>query len=261
MGRVGSLLLCGIVLSGLVAGTGRAADGAVTMNATVDGAPVGADVLVLAPGGSSRISVTVHNGTAATRYVKTIRLSGTALALPFFSYDTTIPFEVPAGRSVTRGFVLDLAQLGGQATGLLPARLQVLDANRDVIAAVSATADVRGSTWSVYGLFGLALAVLAALAWAAALLALARQRLPASRWRRALRFLPAGVGSGLAAVVLLSALRVVTPTPVAEAVLVLGCAAVALVLGALTPPPETVEAPLADPEATQRLRPVAGRGA
>lgn len=261
MGRAGSLLLCGLVLWGLAAGTGRAADGAVTMNATVDDTPVGVEALVLDPSGSSRISVTVHNGTGATRHVKTIRLSGTALALTFFSYDTTLPFEVPAGQSVTRGFVLDLAQLGDQATGLLPTELAVLDANRDVIASVATTADVRGSMRSVYGFFGLVLAVLTALAWVAALLALARQRLPASRWRRALRFLPAGAGTGLVAVVFLSALRVAAPTPVLELALVLGCAATALVLGFLTPPPAADELPPADPEATQRLRPVAHRGA
>ena len=234
----------------------------------MDGTPVGEDELLLDPSGSSVISVTVHNGTDAVRHVKTIRLSGTALALTFFSYDTTVPFDVPARESVTRGFVLDLGQLGAQATGLLPTELEVLDTNRDVVGSIGVTGDVRGSMWSVYGVFGLAVFGLTLLAWAGALFALARRRLPANRWQRAMRFLPAGVGTGLVAVISLSVLRVVAPSPAAEIPFVLGATAVAFALGYLTPHPDADDSspvgpvgPI-DPESTQRItRPLPGGAA
>ncbi|WP_367137784.1 hypothetical protein [Saccharothrix sp. HUAS TT1] len=264
MSSVGSLLLCGIFLG--VAPADAAGD-AVTINATVDGTPVGSGELLLDPSASSRISVTVHNGTDAVLHVKTIRLAGTALALTFFSYDTTVPFDVPAKQSVTRGFVLDLGQLGTQATGLLPTELEVLDTNRDPIAAIATTGDVRGSVWSVYGVFGLAVFGLTVLAWTGALIALARRRLPANRWQRAMRFLPAGVGTGLVAVISLSVLRIMAPAPAAEIPFILGAAAAAFALGYLTPHPDsTLDPPLDppadppfDPESTQRItRPLPG---
>jgi hypothetical protein len=93
--------------------------------------------------------------------------------------------------------------------------------------------------WSVYGVFGLAVFGLTVLAWAGALFALARRRLPANRWQRAMRFLPAGVGTGLVAVISLSVLRVMAPSPAAEIPFILGAAAGAFVLGYLTPHPAT----------------------
>ena len=141
-GGAGLLLLCGIFLGSVPAAS--AAPGEVTVNATVDRKPVGAaEELVLDPTKSIRVEVTVHNGTDTDRKVKTIRLSGSALALTFFAYDTTVPFDVPAKESVTRAFQLDLADLGGQATGLLPTEIEVLDENRDVLGSVEAT--VRSS--------------------------------------------------------------------------------------------------------------------
>jgi hypothetical protein len=240
-GGAGLLLLCGIFLGSAQA---IAAPGEVTMNATVDRKPVGgAEELVLDPAGSTRFEVTVHNATDTPRHVKTVRLSGTALALTFFAYDTTLPFDVPAKESVTRAFVLDLADLGGQATGLLPTEIEVLDASRDRIASVGATGDIRGSMWSVYAVFGLGVLLLTALSWAGALFALARRRLPANRWQRAMRFLPAGIGTGLVAVISLSVLKLMAPSPTAEIPFIAGAAAAALLLGYLTPHPGEAEEP------------------
>ncbi len=261
MGRVGLLLLAGFpaLLAPLLLATPAAAavEGPITLNATVDGRRVGTETLVLDPSTSARVTVTVHNGTDTIRHVKTVRLSGTALALTFFSYDTTVPFDVPARESVTRSFALDLGQLATQATGLLPTDIELLDTEREIIATIGTTGDIRGSIWSVYGVFGIAVFALTVLAWAGALWALARRRLPANRWQRAMQFLPAGVGTGLVAVISLSVLRVMAPSPAAEIPFILGAAAVALILGYLTPHP-TPEEP-ADPEATQRItRPVPG---
>ncbi|WP_143138856.1 hypothetical protein [Lentzea waywayandensis] len=169
--------------------------------------------------------------------MKTVRISGTALALTFFSYDTTVPFDVPAKSSETRSFPLEPTDLGSQAIGLLPVTVEVIDVQRESIASVETTGDVKGSLWSVYGAFGLGVLVLTGLSWAGALIALARRRLPPNRWQRAMRFLPAGIGTGLVAVISLSVLRLVAPSPTAEIPFIVGAAAAAFVLGYLTPHP------------------------
>jgi hypothetical protein len=230
------------MLVGLLGGSATAAiaadsTGRLKLEARIDGRVVGDGRLVIDPARTAVVEITVSNETGSAQRVRTVRLSGTALALTFFAYDTTVPFEVPAGETVSRSFPLDLADLGRQATGLLPSSVQVLGQDRAVLAEVDTTADVRGSVWSVYGMFGIALVVLTLLAWLGALVALARHRLPANRWRRALRFLPAGFGTGLSAVITLSVLRLVAPAPAAELPLILGAAAAALVLGYLTPYP------------------------
>ncbi|WP_237047601.1 hypothetical protein [Lentzea guizhouensis] len=208
-----------------------------TLEATVDSSPVGAAVVVLDPERTARVSVTVRNDTSTVQRVKTVRISGTALALTFFAYDTAVPFDVPAGESETRTFPLEPTDLGTQATGLLPISVEVVDTQREVIASLDATGDIRGSLWSVYGAFGLGVLVLTALSWLGALIALARRRLPANRWQRAMRFLPAGIGTGLIAVFTLSVLRLVAPSPTAEIPFIVGAAAVALLLGYVTPHP------------------------
>lgn len=79
--------------------------------------------------------------------------------------------------------------------------------------------------------------VLTGLSWAGALIALARRPASSNRWQRAMRFLPAGIGTGLVAVISLSVLRLVAPSPTAEIPFVVGAAAAAFVLGYLTPHP------------------------
>ena len=208
--------------------------GGLRLQARIDGRTVGDGRLVIDPSRTANMVITVGNDTGSTQRVKTVRLSGTALALTFFAYDTAVAFDVPAGETVTRSFPLDLADLDRQATGLLPSSLRLLGPDRAVLAEVDATSDVRGSVWSVYGVFGITVVIVTLLAWAVVLVALAAHRLPANPWRRAVHFLPAGVGTGLSAVLTLSVLRLVPPTPAAEIPLVLGCAAAALALGYLT---------------------------
>ncbi|MCG8924870.1 hypothetical protein [Lentzea sp. CC55] len=193
--------------------------------------------LVLDPSKTAKVSITVRNNTSTVQRVKTVRISGTALALTFFAYDTTVPFDVPAKSSETRSFPLEPTDLGSQAIGLLPVAVEVVDTQRDTIASVETTGDIRGSLWSVYGAFGLGVLVLTGLSWAGALIALTRRRLPANRWQRAMRFLPAGIGTGLIAVISLSVLRLVAPSPTAEIPFVLAAAAAAFLLGYVTPHP------------------------
>ncbi|MGW3992173.1 hypothetical protein ACWEF6_01670 [Amycolatopsis sp. NPDC004772] len=214
-----------------------AESGSLRLQVSIDQRPIEDATVPIDPVSQVELQVVATNPGAAPVKVRSVRLSGVALALTFFAYDTTAPFEVPARGSVSRTFVLDLGDLAGQATGLLPSSVELLDAGRVTLGEATTVADVRGSFWSVYGVFGLAMLVLTILAWVTALLALARHRLAPNRWRRGVRFLPAGFGTGLVAVISLSVLRLVPPEPAIEIPVVLGVAAIAFLLGYLTPHP------------------------
>jgi hypothetical protein len=215
-----------------------AADDNLQLDSRINGQALTGKRFTLDPDRPTEVELEVRNPGGEPVQIRTVRLSGTALGLTFFAYDTSVALTVPPGESATQVFSLDLSDLSNQVTGLLPAEISLLDADRSVLAASDATADVQGSLVSVYGLFGIAVLLMTALSLGAAFLALARQRLPANRWRRALRFLPGGVGAGLTTVITLSVLRLVAPAPIAEIPLVLAAAGVAFALGYLTPNPD-----------------------
>ncbi|MBB5895576.1 hypothetical protein ACFFS4_46815 [Kutzneria kofuensis] len=252
MGRltgVAVALAAGMILAGTT--PAQASDDPLTLTATLDGQDIAGHTMVVTPRRPVQLSVTVTNNGPSPVHVRSIRLSGTALALTFFAYDTTLPFDIAAHGRATRTFGLDLADLDGQAIGLLPASVELFDVGRNELAAVDTVTDVRGSILSVYGVFGIAVLLLTIAAWVTCLLALARHRLPANRLRRALRFMPAGFGTGLVAVVTLSVLRVIPPEPSVEIPIVVGTTVIGLVLGYLTPhplpqvvEPETTRMPL-----------------
>src|SRR2546423_5067797 len=222
MGRViAAGVAWGLCVLLLGAPPASAQSGSLDVQASIDHRPIADATVPIDPANQVELEVVATNQGTAPVKVRSVRLSGVALALTFFAYDTTAPFEVPAHGSVTRTFVLDLGDLTGQATGLLPSSVELLDAGRATLGEATTVADVRGSVWSVYGVFGLAMLVLTILAWLTSLLALARHRLAPNRWRRGLRFLPAGFGTGLVAVISLSVLRLVPPEPAIEIPVVL----------------------------------------
>jgi hypothetical protein len=237
---VRALVACAFAVLAIGAVPPVAADpagGPVTVAATLNATPIGGHTVVIDPARTIGLAVTVGNPTNSVIHVHSVRLVGTALALTFFDYDTTVTFDVPAHGRTSRTLTLDLSDLDGQAVGLLPASVEVLDAGKTVLARASTVTDIRGSITSVYGVFGIAVLILTILAWATALLAMARRTLPANRWRRALRFLPAGFGTGIVAVITLSVLRLVAPAPAIELPVIACTAAIGLVLGYLTPQP------------------------
>jgi len=71
---------------------------------------------------------------------------------------------------------------------------------------------VRGSLFSVYGLFGLGLLSLTIIAAADVALLIARRRLPENRFRRGLLTMTPGIGVGLVLIFTMSALSVWVPT-------------------------------------------------
>ena len=218
---------------------------ALEVRAGVDGKPAAGSSdshpVRLDPTKPVRLDLQVTNGGPRPLEVRTVRVEGRVAGLAFFAYDTSVRIRSDPGTTERRGYLLDMAGLDGQATGLIPTSISVLDADRNVLASQRFVADVRGSLRSVYGLFGLAVAGLTALSFTAVLLALARQRLPPNRWRRAVRFLTPGLGLGLLTVFTLSATRVFAPRPARWVSIVTLSALVLFVLGYLTPSVEDHE--------------------
>ena len=223
------------------AGTATAQTGAVTMSATVNGQDVatanGSEPLRLEPDGWADVAVKLTNNGAEAVDVRRVNLSGRVLGLTFFSYATTVDLTIAPGATDTLRYRLDLTDLDGQATGLMGANLVVTDANRTTIAELSTVTDVRGSLMSVYGLFGIAIAVLTALAVLDTALALAKNRLSMNRWQRGLRFLGPGVGIGLVLVFSASVARLWVPDLGLWLVVAGLTAAVSFALGYFSPTP------------------------
>lgn len=214
--RVGAvtLTLVGVLVGvSTVAGAGTA----VEVNGRIGGQDLagstGSDPVELRSDTETPVEVVIENRSQRPLEVRTVRIDGRVLGLTFFAYDTAVSLRVAPGATETIRFPLDLNGLVGQATGLIPGSLQILDRNREPLASEPYVADVRGSLWSVYGLFGLALLILTGLSFASLLWALARHRLPSNRLQRGLRFLATGVGVGLIVVFSLSVFRILVPRP------------------------------------------------
>jgi hypothetical protein len=244
-----AVALAGVGVATLLLSTAHASPAlstpAARVTATVDGKPFGASTesrpIRLSPRRQATLAVEVVNDTSKPLDVRIVRLEGKVVGLTFFAYDTAVGLRVAPGETGTRRFLLDLGGLDGQATGLIPGAVKLLDGDRHVVAQQGGVVDVRGSLRSVYGVFGLGVAFLTALSFLGALVGLARHRLAPNRWRRALRFLTPGLGLGLLLNFTLSATRVFVPTPGRWLTIVVVSAAVLFGLGYLTPSPDTGE--------------------
>ncbi|MFE2959300.1 hypothetical protein [Nocardia tengchongensis] len=178
-----------------------AAAGGVSATATLDGRAIGgADAgnpVRLDPKKVSLVVVEVANKSANSVSIRRVDLAGHVLGLNFYSYSTTVELTVGAGKTEKLTYRLDPAGLDGQATGLIGSDLTLIGQDGKPLAAVHTVVDVRGSLASVYGLFGIIIAVLTGLAITDAALTVARHRLSANRWQRGLRLLAPGIGIGL----------------------------------------------------------------
>ena len=208
--------------------------GATRLTVTIDGQPLGEGDLVLAPAAATRLVVTVENMSRSTVEIDTVRLSGTVLGLTFFDYDTRVRTSIPARGAATWTVDLDLRDLDGRANGAIPIEVSVRDRSLATVATASGTADVRGSLLSLYGLFGLGLAILMGLLWAVALLPMGRHAVPARPWQRGLRFVPAGCSVGLFVIFVLSATRLMAPSTATDFIITLGAAVACFAVGFAT---------------------------
>ncbi|MFB7717697.1 hypothetical protein [Nocardia sp. NPDC056100] len=219
-----------------------AADG-VRANASIEGRAIaGADArnpVRLDPAKVSQVTVEVVNGTAKPVTVRRVDLAGHILGLNFFSYSTSVELTVAAGKSGKLTYRLDPAGLDGQATGLIGADLTLIGSDGKPLTNTHTVVDVRGSLVSVYGLFGIILAVLTLLAIADAALTVARHRLSANRWQRGLRLLAPGIGIGLMIGFTASVVRWWVPGTALWLSLAGATAALFFLAGYLSPTPRT----------------------
>jgi hypothetical protein len=218
-----------------VAAARAASGGGVDLAVTVAGQPLGGSDLTLDAGSVVRVVIGVQNRTRSDIPVDSVRLSGTVLGLTFFDYDTRVRTTVPARGSANWTVDLDIRDLDARATGLVPVEVAIRDTDLQTVARARGTANVRGSLFSIYGLFGLGLLVLMGLLWAVALLPLGRHAAPATWWQRGLRFVPAGCAVGLFGIFALSVTRLVSPTIGIDVALTLVAAAACFAVGALLP--------------------------
>jgi hypothetical protein len=193
------------------------------------------------------LEVTNHSSNPVT--VASVALSGRALDITFFDFETETALLVPPGTTQTQQFSLNFAPLNGQGDGLIPASIHILDDHRHVLAGQNFTADVRGRITSLFGLFAIEVTVFTIILFVGALLALARGTLHENRFRRAVRFLWPGLGLGIVIVFGAAILRIFVPGPGHWLPIVLVCAAVGFAVGYLTPNPARDDyAPLDEPE-------------
>jgi hypothetical protein len=211
---------------------------ALTVTVSVNSQPLGVQNVEVDPDRPVALLITAANNGLSPQHVRTIRFSGGVLGLPFFGYETTMPFDIAPHELATRTLVLDIGELRGQATGLMPASVDLLDEGGNSLGSVDAVTDVRGSLLSLYGALGVVLLVFTAAAWASAFLALGRRDRQLSRWRSVGRFLPAGIGTGLLAVVWLSIFRLVAPEPLTALGVVLGGVLVSAIVAGIAARPE-----------------------
>jgi hypothetical protein len=224
-------------------GAAAAADtrGDVTWHARIDGRDIATATsdspVPLHAGRDAAVTLTVENHGTEPVEVRAVRLDGRVLGMSFFTFSSRIDLVVAPGATQVRGIDVDLGDLGDQATGLIPGAVSLVGQDRTVFSQKPVATDVRGSLLSPYGAFGLivgavTLVLVLSLAWE-----IARLRLPANRWRRAVRFLAPGLGLGFSATFTLSATRVLNPSASAWVPLVVGCGLTAFVVGYLTPAP------------------------
>ncbi|MVU76168.1 hypothetical protein GPX89_02805 [Nocardia sp. ET3-3] len=262
--------LAGLVLTVFVAlaafftpGAAHAAGG-VSAQATIDGRAIAGanagDPVRLDPKKVVLVVVEITNGTSNPVSVRRVDLAGHVLGLNFYSYSTTVELTVAAGKTDKLTYRLDPAGLDGQATGLIGSDLTLIGSDGKALTAAHTVIDVRGSLLSVYGLFGIIIAVLTGLAIADAALTVARHRLSVNRWQRGLRLLAPGVGIGLMIGFTASVARWWVPGTALWLSLAAATAAIFFLAGYLSPTPRQADDLGLDPEDLAAARELDAQG-
>lgn len=232
-------------LLGLASAGPAQAAGGVDFSATLNDRPVDKidsnSPLVMRPQDELKVSVAIRNDTSSPVVVRIIKVDGRVLNMSFFLYNTRIDRTIEPGETGRANVGIDVSDLADQATGLLPARIQLLDRDRNVLAEHDFPVDVKGSAGSTYGLFGILVAIITLLLLATALIRLAMRQLPENRWFRATRFAVPGIGIGMTLTFTLSALRVLVPGGSSWLAFILIGGLVGLVIGFFTPGPHVAD--------------------
>jgi hypothetical protein len=187
--------------------------------------------------GEVPLEVTIENISDEPVTVQAIRLLGRSLGATVFSSEIAIGAELDPDESETRSIELDLRGVTDQANGLFEGEVQMLDPDRNVMAAQDVVWDVKGSMTSLFGLFAIMLLVVTVIFTAFSFRDLATGRLSRNRWWRGVRFAFVGLAIGATILVWLSVLRLVAPTAVVAYPLLLVLGIAGFVLGSFSPDP------------------------
>jgi hypothetical protein len=186
------------------------------------------------------MNVRVANSSANDVLVRSVRLRGRVIGLTMFSYEARVDLRVAPATTEEVTYEIELVDLSRQAVGFIPARVELLDAKRHVLATQLFESDVAGSARSVYGLFGVIVAGITIVLFVSGLARLAAHRLPSNRWKRAVRFGVVGLGFGLTVTFTSSAFGILFPSPGLWVTLLLLGGGGMLLFGYLTPSPDDV---------------------
>ncbi|WP_448616956.1 hypothetical protein [Modestobacter sp. URMC 112] len=217
-------------------------DGVGTWTATLDGQNVdrlnGGQPVKLDASRPVEVALAVQNTSKDPVTVPYVQLEGRVLGLTFFAYTTQIDLLVPPGDEQKRVFDLRLLGLAEQASGLLPSRITLLDADGAPMSeAVRLQAEIAGNADSVYRVFGMAVGGLTLLLLAGVIWRLAAGRLSQDRWLRGTAMAAPGLGLGFLLTFTLSAMNVASPEPELWATLLIGGAVLGFAAGYLSPTP------------------------
>lgn len=195
------------------------------------------DPIVLDPDEESILILTMRNTTNGPVTVRNVQLRAGAFGVTLLAYNVTINADIAAQDETRVEVPVDFVELGEQASGLLPASIRLLDENRDLLAEQNFALDVQGSATSLTTIFTLVVAIATIAALVLIWIAIARRRLPHSRWRRGLRFALVGAGAGVSATLVLAELLLVTPAGKVWIPLLVVPAGAAFLLGWFSPGP------------------------
>ncbi len=234
-------------LAGGPAGAATAARVRIVVNGQPAATSSDAHPVRLDPNKPARVHILLTAGDSAL-HVTTVRFQGDVMALPLFSYDSTVDFTVPANATRSFTFEVSLTGIGSEATGLVDTSFTLLSPSGTALASEAAITEVNGSIVSLYGLFGLVVLLLTLTSLLFGLLAMARHRLPQNRWMRAVRFFVPGFGIGLVLIFTMSAFRVFDPGTSHWVTLLVIPSVIGFACGYLTPAPDEEEFDDYDPD-------------
>lgn len=263
MKRSFSKLALGVLSAGLVAALGSVAfaqDAAADLEVTIDGrdlrdAAAGEPMILDPEQQETVVVVSVTNNTSEEMGIRAVRMSGDVLGATFFSYDTAVEMRIPPGETQDRTFSLDLFGLSGQAVGLIPASVALIDLDREAFVEQRFVGDVQGSIRSTFGYFGMGIAFLTLLGFFNAFRNLAKNDLSEKRYQRSATFALPGAGLGLSIVFGLSLFRIFVPTDQTAGWITTVSLAVFAIFGYFTPNPEEEDEPVAPSRGGHALRP------
>jgi hypothetical protein len=213
----------------------------IEMTVTIDGQDVSdaglGDPIDLDPEEAVEVRVELTNGSDDALVVRDVEIEGVVIGITFLSYVTDVNLDVEPGATDEVTYELPLRGLGDQAVGLLPANVTAHSEEGAALASQDFTVDVAGSATSLFGLFGLFLALITAGTVGLNMWLVARRRLPPNRLARALRFALSGIGLGLTLTVALAATRIAPPYATAWVPLLLIPTVGTFLLGYFSPGP------------------------